>query len=219
MISVNSWSQEFIYNRGLVTLSIGPALPAYDFGMQQGIVLSSYAKVGTSINAEVSYFTNWNVGYNFMLVYNVNPVNTDKLAQAYMDASPAFQTTSAESAAFRDLAGLGGFIFDVPVVEKMSFTFKMMAGLRSVHKPNSLVKTTTVFSAIDYYETSDNSMIFAFLFGAGGRFMVNELFNIHLNANYMGSTMDFQYYRNKKVIKQKAHIGVLSVLLGVSYAF
>ncbi len=168
LLTVNSWSQEFVYYRGLATVSIGPAFPAYDFGMQKGLSLSSYAKVGTSITGEISYFTNWNVGYNFMFTYSVNPVNTDRLSQAYMDASPAFQTTSAESGAFRDIAGLGGLILDMPLIDRMSLTFKMMAGLRSMHKPNSLVKTTTVFSAIDYYETSDNSMVFAFLFCISG---------------------------------------------------
>jgi hypothetical protein len=103
-----AYSQEYIYNRGLATLSIGVAIPAYDFGMQKGIALSSYAKMGSNISAEVSYYYNWNVGLNFMLTYSVNPIDENKLVEGYFDASPAFNTVSAETESFRDIAGLGG---------------------------------------------------------------------------------------------------------------
>lgn len=198
---------------------MGVAIPAYDFGTLQGINLSSYAKLGTSITGEVSYFYNWNVGINFMLTYKMHAINVDKLAEGYMLQSPAFKTVAAQSEAFRDIAGLGGLIFDVPMNEYFSLTFKMMGGLRNIYKPTALVETTTVFSEVNYYETHQNKLVVAFLFTAGGRVAVNELFNVVMNVSYMGSTFDFEYYRNSKLIDQKAHIGSLSIEAGVSYSF
>ena len=217
-ISLQSYSQEFIYRRGLATLSIGTGVPGYDFGKQSGIYLSSYAKLGTSITGEVSYFYNWNVGINFMITYNVNPVDEGKLAAGYMLESPAFHTVNAKSEAFRDIAGLGGMVFDVPINDYFSVTFKTMMGLRNIYKPTASIETTTVFSEVNYYETHDNKLVFAFLFATGARVYVNDLFNVHLNFSYMGSTMNFEYLRNNKEISQEVHIGVLSIQAGVSYA-
>lgn len=219
LVCLKSNSQEFIYNRGLATLSIGVAMPSYDYGKRSGLQLSSYVKAGTNISGEVSYFTNWNFGVNFMFTYTVNPVNVDRLADAYMEASPAFVTAKAEAEAFRDFAGLGGFIFVVPMNDYLSLTFKTMGGLRNIYKPTSVVRTTTVFSAVDYYETHDSNLVVAFLFSAGGKMIVNDYFNIHFNISYMGSHFNLEYYRNSKLINQEAHIGLLIFNGGVSYAF
>jgi len=219
LLGLKSNSQEFIYHRGLATLTMGVAIPAYDFGSGSGINLSSHVKMGTNITAEVSYFTNFHVGMNFMITYSINPINTDELADAYLLESPAFVTTSAEARPFRDLAGLGGMVLDIPVFDRVSMSFKMMGGLRSIYKPTSVVKTTTVFSGIDYYETHSNNVVFALLFSGGARFYINDYFNLHFNASYMGSTLNLEYFRNNKAINQKTHIGVLTMNAGVSYSF
>lgn len=217
--SLYSNSQEFIYNRGLATLSVGVAIPAYDFGNESGISLSSYAKTGTTISGEISYFHSWNVGFNFMFTYSVNSVDVDGLAEGYMNESPAFENVTAQSEAFRDFAGLGGLVFDLPLNDYFSFNFKMMAGLRNVYKPTALIETTTVFSEVKYYETHDNQLIMAFLFSGGTKFKINDIFSVHLNASYMGSHYDFSYYRNSKEVNQKTHIGLLNITCGVSYVF
>lgn len=214
-----SHSQEYIYQRGLATLSMGVAIPAYDFGSESGISLTSYVKTGTNITAEVAYFYSWHVGLGVMLNYSVNPIDNNRLAEGYMLSSPAFKTVSAETEPFRDISGLAGFIFDIPPNEYFSFTFKLMAGLRNVYKPTALIKTTTLFSSIDYYETSDNVTVFAFLSSMGARVIVNEHFNVHVTASYIGSNINFNYYRNRKEINQQTHIGVLTILGGVSYSF
>ncbi len=208
-----------MYQRGLVTLSMGVAVPAYDFGRMKGVNLSSYANIGTNITAEVSYYYSWHVGVAFIVNYNVNPVDKNRLADGYMDASPAFKTAYAESEPFRDLSGLAGLVFDIPPNEYFSFTFKMMGGLRNVYKPTALIRTTTTFSTVDYYETSNNQTVFAFLTSMGGRVIINDNFNVHVAASYIGSTLNFEYYRNSKVINEKAHIGVLMMTGGVSYSF
>ncbi len=110
-------------------------------------------------------------------------------------------------------------VFDIPVNNYFSFTFKMMGGLYNVYKPAALIKTTTVFSTVNYYESSTNETVFAIYGSAGVRAMVNDHFNIHLNASYIGSTFNFTYNRNSSEINQKAHIGVLSITGGVSYLF
>lgn len=212
-------SQEYIYQRGLVTLSMGVAMPAYGFGNMRGINLSSYAKMGTNITGEVAYYYSWHVGLAFLVSYNVNPIDKNRLADAYMEASPAFKTVSATTKPFHDLSGMAGIVFDIPVNDFFSATFKMMGGLRNVYKPTALVQTTTAFSNVDYYETSDNKTVFAFLGSMGSRVIVNENFNAHIIVSYVGSTIPFEYNRNSKPIIEKAHIGVLMISGGVSYSF
>lgn len=212
-------AQEYIYNRGLASLNIGVSVPGYNFGDNAGITLSSHAKLGTTITGEITYFYSWHMGLNFMFTYCVNPIDNNKLAEAYMSESQAFTSAAAESESFRDFGGFGGFVFDVPTNDYFSMVFKMMAGLRNVYKPTSLVKTTTVLSSIDYYETHDNSLVLAFLFSAGGRIKINDRFNLHSDVYYVGSKFDFEYYRNKKLINSKEHLGTLRVTMGVSYAF
>ena len=198
---------------------MGVAIPAYDFGKLGGINLSSYANLGTSITGEVAYFNSWHVGVAFLMNYNVNPVDKKRLSNGYMDSSPAFKTANASTEPFRDLSGLAGFVFDIPPNEYLSFTFKMMAGLRNVYKPTALIHTTTTFSNVDYYETSDSQTVFAFLTSMGGRVIINDSFNAHLTASYIGSKINFEYQRNSKTINEKAHIGVLMMTGGVSYSF
>ncbi len=212
-------SQEYIYQRGLVTLSMGVARPTYGFGNHQGINLTSYAKTGTNITGEVAYFYSWHVGVAFLLSYNVNPIDENRLADGYMDASPAFKTVSATTSPFHDLSAMTGIVFDIPLNEFFSATFKMMGGLRNVYKPTALVQTTTTFSNVDYYETSDNKTVFAFLGSMGTRIIINENFNAHLMASYVGSKINFDYSRNSKQINEEAHIGVLVFSGGVSYSF
>jgi len=214
-----SHSQEYMYQRGLATLSMGVAIPAYDFGSGSGINLTSHVKPGTNITGEIAYFYSWHVGLGVMFNYSVNPIDNNRLAEGYMNSSPAFKTVTAETEPFRDISGLAGFIFDIPPNEYFSFTFKLMGGLRNVYKPTTLVKTTTLFSSIDYYETHDNKTVFAFLTSMGARVIVNDHFNVHVTASYIGSTINFEYYRNHKEITQKAHVGVLTILGGVSYSF
>lgn len=212
-------SQEYIYQRGLVTLSMGVAIPAYEFGSGSGINLSSYSKVGTNIRAEAAYFYSWHIGVGVMFNYSVNPIDNRRLEEGYLKSSNAFKTASAEAGSFRDLAGLAGIVFDIPPNEYFSFTFKLMGGLRNVYKPTALISTTTVFSSVDYYESSDNETVFALLTSAGARVIVNEHFNVHIDATYIGSSIDFVYDRNRNNLNQKVHIGVLSMTCGVSYSF
>ncbi len=219
LISQITYSQGYRYQKGVTKLSIGIAIPAYDFGLGNGINLSSNVKVGTNIAAEASYFYNWHYGVGFMLNYNVNPIDESRLADAYMELSPAFTSVSANAESFRDIAGLGGFLFDLPVNDYFSLTFKMMGGLRNLYKPTAHIKTTTAFSTVNYYETHNNQMVVAFLFSGGAKMIINENFNVHFNASYMGSNFDFEYKRNSKVIKQSAHVGVLNFTVAVSYSF
>ncbi len=203
----------------MAKLSIGAALPAYDFGYGNSIDLTSCVKVGTNIAAEISYYYNWHFGFGFMLNYNLNPVDESRLADNYMNRSPAFKTVSAKSEAFRDVSGLGGFVFDLPVTDILMINFKMFGGLRNIYKPTALIETTTVFSNVNYYETHNNQLVVAFLFSGGLKLVVNDDFNVHLDASYMGSKIEFEYLRNSTTINQPSHIGILNFAGGVSYNF
>ncbi len=212
-------AQEFMYQHRLVTLSMGVAVPAYALGNEKGTNVSSYATIGTNINAEGTYFYSWHAGIAVMFNYNINPIDTERLAEEYLLSSNAFKTVSAESESFHDISGLAGIVFDIPANDYFSFTFKMLGGLRNVYKPAALIKTTTVFSSVDYYETSTSATVFALLGTFGVKAIVNDNFNIHLNSSYIGSTLNFEYKRNNKDINQEAHIGILSIAGGVSYNF
>ncbi len=208
-----------MYQHGLVSLSMGVALPAYELGSARGIDVSAYATTGTSLIAEGMYFYSWHAGVVVMINYNVNPIDNNRLAKGYLDLSSAFKTASAKTEPFRDLSILTGMVFDIPVNDFFSVTFKMVGGLRNVYKPTALIETTTAFSTVNYYETSDNQMLFAFLGSVGTRIRINDSFNLNFAASYIGSTFDFEYMRNNKDIYQTSHIGVLSITGGVSYSF
>ncbi len=218
-VSKTTVAQEYIYQHGLVTLQMGVALPAYDLGSLSGLTLTSYAKIGTNIKVEADYFYSFHAGVGFIVNYSVNPVNTDKLSQGYLKSSEAFKTVTAESESFRDFSGLVGMVFDIPVNKYFSVMLKMFGGLRNVYKPAALIKTTTEFSSVDYYETSTNETIFAIMASAGARVIVNDHINLHLSFSYIGSTVPFVYKRNSKEINQDAHVGALSVDVGISYSF
>jgi hypothetical protein len=219
LLITHSFSQGYMYNRGLVSLSIGLSIPSYGFGNNDGINLSSYAKLGTTISGEVSYFSSKHVGFGFILNYNVNPIDDDKLANAYRIQSPAFIDIDVTSKPFSDIAGVAGFIFDMPFNDYVSFTVRMMGGLRNVYKPSVLIQTKTIYTSIDYYETHTNDVVFAFLFGFGVKYAINDIMNVHFNSSYMGSMLELDYMRNKREVNQEAHLGALSLLFGASYAF
>lgn len=219
VLSTSVFSQEFIYYRGLVSVSAGVAVPAYDFGDFSSTSLTSNAKLGTNICVETSYLYSHHVGLSFMLNYSVFSVNTDKLVDSYFNASPAFTTVSAESGTFRDLSGLIGLWVDVPVNDYLSLSLKMLGGLRNVHKPSALINTTTIFSSVYYYETDARDLVVAFLFSGGTRIAISERLNLNLNAAYIGSELNFEYVRNDDAIIEKSHIGIVSLNAGVSYFF
>jgi len=208
-----------MYQHRLVTLSMGIAIPAYALGNEKGTSISSHATLGTNINLQGAYFYSWHYGIAVMVNYNVNPVDSKSLAQAYLESSPAFKTVTTEVESFHDIAGLMGVVFDIPINNIFSATFKMLGGLRYVYKPAALISTSTVFSTLDYYESSTNEIVFALYGTAGGKAIINDHFGLHINASYMGSTYDFTYLRNSKEVNQEAHIGILSISAGVSYNF
>lgn len=208
-----------MYYRGLISVSGGVAIPAYDFGDFSSTSLTSNANVGTNLCVEATYLYSFHVGLTFMINYNINTVDTKKLEDSYFNASPAFKTVSTDVGAFRDFSGLAGLVFDVPANDYFSVYLKMMGGLRNMYKPTAIIKTTTIFSSVDYYETDANDLVAAFLFSGGIRFVISEKLNLHLNSTYIGSVFNFEYVRNDDKISEKSHIGLLSINAGVSYFF
>ena len=213
-------AQAYMYQRGLATLSVGVTSPSYAFGNYQGTELHSYVNLGTCITGEVAYFYSKNVGLNFLINYNVHTIDNNSLAESYLDLNPEYKTVTVQTNPFQELSGFTGFVFDIPPVEYFSFVFKLMVGLRNIHKPSASVQITTDNSTINYNETSDNSITFALYSSAGLRVVVNDHFNIHINASYVGSTYDFEFERNSAPVDMKdVHIGILSFVGGVSYSF
>lgn len=212
-------AQSYMYRRGLAALSVGVSVPAYSFGNHTGTDIHSYVNYGASVVGEAAYFYSKHVGFNFLVYYNVNTIDDAKLANSYLTSSSAYQSVSAKTEPFRELSGFAGFVFDIPATEYLSFVFKMMAGLRGVHKPTALIKTTTVFSTIDYYETSDNQVAFALYSSMGGRIVISEQLNLNLNVSYVGSTIDFEFFRNSTPVTENVHVGILQFMGGVSYSF
>ena len=213
-------AQAYMYQRGLAALSVGVTSPSYAFGNYQGIELHSYANIGTCITGEVAYFYSKHVGLNFLTNFNVHTIDEKSLAEGYLDSNPVYKTATAQTGAFREISGFAGFVFDIPPTEYFSFVFKLMAGLRNIYKPSASIQTTTDFSTIDYYETSDNRTSFALYSSVGLKVILNDNFNVNFNTSYVGSQYDFESDRNGVPVELKnIHIGILSFAGGVSYSF
>ena len=212
-------AQVYIYQRGLVTVSAGVAVPAYDMRNFKGFRVVNYAKNGTSVNAEIAYFYSRHVGVAFLTNFTINKVDELKLANSYLISNQLFTSVNVQSESIGTLAALAGVVFDIPVNKYFSFIINMMVGLNYAYKPAVLVNATTVFSNLQYYETRTNDMKFVLYNSAGAKLKLFDQVSAHIKASYVGSTYNFEYKKNTSEIKQESHMGILSLLVGISYLF
>ncbi len=203
----------------MVALSTGVALPAYQYGSFTGTDLTAYANTGFNLNGEISYFYSHYFGITFMANYNLNGINTNKLEQSYMNDTSSITNVNVNTSSCHDFAGLGGIVLNVPIEERVSMYFRMMMGLRNFYKPSATTKITDNTGVSTIVETSASDLLMALYFSAGGKVMLTESFNLHVNASYIGSTFELNYKSNSTEVNQDAHIGVLAINVGVSYIF
>jgi len=220
VLAGNIKGQYYYFDRGLVEVNVGVAIPFFNFGDQHGIESAHYAKTGFNAGGSVAYFYSKHVAMEFNLNYNIHGVNTNKLADAYYQTDTINNIAAAVTVgSFHDFSGAVGFRFDLPVSEQFSFVFKMMSGLRGVHKPGATINLVTISGPSRIIETSDTQVKFAFYSAFGGRVKITEKLGVHVMVSYIGSNLNFEFTKNKVPVVTNEHLGVIMVNADVGLSF
>lgn len=90
-------TQPYMCQCGLIALSAGVPVPAYDMRNNKGFRAVNYAKNGTSVNAEIAYFYSRHVGVIFLTNFTINKVDELKLANSYLLSNPLFTKVTVQS--------------------------------------------------------------------------------------------------------------------------
>lgn len=217
---VSAEAQYYRFDRGLTEAHIGVALPFFDFGKGKGTRLAQHAQTGFNLGGSVAYFYSRHMALEFDLNYNINSVNSSKLADVYAQTDTALiSSASVSTGSFHDISGMVGLRFDLPVNEYFSIVLKMMGGLRAVHKPEASINLSTISGPMKITETSDTQILFALYSSFGTRLKITDNLDVHMDASYIGSRIDFEFERNSIPITEPLHMGVIIISAGIGYSF
>ncbi len=201
------------------SIQSGLSWPYDRFGNHSNLNFSSFATPGYNVTLQSIYFYTPNFGVGINLMLNINPVDNKKLAQAYVNSKDAFIDATATVSPFYETSVLMGIYYQVPLSDYFAFTFSMLAGMQTVYKPAGRVYVKGLFVTIPFVESKDEQTNFVFYYKFGMQIKLYRLVYLEASAAYIGSTYNFEYYRNNNKILQKQHIGELMFRLGVAFKF
>lgn len=216
---LNTSAQLFYYDPGYVSVTTGASFALHHFGKKRGLSTTNFAKTGFNITAEATFFHSKNVGFGGLYSFNVNGVDANDMASAYVHSNINYVSASVETENFMVHLGMIGFTFLVPVTKNFAFTFKLLGGFAYVYKPAAVIHLNMPFTSVDIFESGTSRMNFAFYNHIGAKLKLVDGFWLLGELSYVASKFHLDYLVNSKEVSEVKHLGILSPRMGVAYIF
>ncbi len=186
-ISAATHAQKSSTDHWVFSLDGGIASPLGNFGKADyADEKSGFAKTGGHINVSAVYYVNKNFGIGILGGYSLFGFSSQSLADGYKEDSGTDSTTLYKKGNNKNLSILIGPYYSIPVNEKFSVDFRVLAGY---------VKTHLSGFQVYYEDYTDNVMTqressaaaFGFQAGGGLTYKITKLIRIKFNADYLSS--------------------------------
>ncbi len=218
------WSQSS--RKQYLGLSIGPSFALSDFAKTDlNDSTSGFAKTGVALNFTYAYRLSHNFGFQFMVDYSSNKLDTDKYADELMLANPTYSVQVESSQNWSSGGLFGGPFLRFPIGDYFSLDVRGLIGYYGSYSPKATIYASSIENQgqkATYYRETSRAYGFGYLLGAGVKYRVSNYY-ITLFADYVGSDLNFKNGSGwdwndepyKTTFSQK--INYLSVAIGLAY--
>ena len=202
-------------NPSFVSLMSGPSFPVGKFHNKE-LPDGGFAKLGVNASLEGAWFFKPWAGIGANTSFNLHPVDVGSLGYEKVNADPFMNDITIRSDPYLSLSVYAGLYFNVPLVQRLSFTAKALGGIIYAQTPYQLNKADYFIIGKDWYEiTSAGDIDGSFLAGAGLRYDLNGCIGFALNSDFTYNVMDFNFISALGTRTDKKVMSYVTVLAGL----
>lgn len=176
-----------------VSINAGTSIPLAGFYSKK-LPEGGFALTGLAVSAEGAWFIKPWLGIGANAGMNLLPVDVVALGYEKAASDPFIIEGWVRSDPYFTAAGYAGLFFNVPVVQRLSFTAKALGGIMFARTPYQLYKAEYFMIGVKWFEvTSSEDFEASFLAGAGFRYDLNSCLGLVLNSEYTYNQCDFGF--------------------------
>lgn len=185
---------------------------------------SGYAKNGGIGGVEGAYFFSRHFGIGGLVNYAAYKTNIKPLSDGYQDSFDVDQVTTT-AGSYKLWNVMPGLYFDLPIMKKLAFTARALAGISHATTPSVAVDVEDGGNDDGTFEQKEASKTaFAFDLGAGLSYRVVKCIAINLRADYFETKPDFTIDNTQRlnnagrlINSYDQPLSAINISLGVAY--
>jgi hypothetical protein len=199
-----------------VSLNAGIPIPVGDFHSKE-LPDGGFALAGFSSSLEGAWFFKPWLGIGGNAGFNLSPVDVETLGYEKALDDPFIDEAFVRSDPYFISSFYAGLFFNVPLVQKLSFTGKATGGLIYAATPYQLYKADYYLIGMKWFEvTSAEDFEASFLVGAGLRYDLNNCLGFALNSDFTYNNCEFDFVTaNNEIRTDQKVISFINVSLGL----
>ena len=178
---------------GFIGIQAGPSIPVGSYNAVE-LPDGGFASVGFSSSIEGAwYFLPW-LGVGGQLGVHVQTVNAAALETAKEQSDPFIIEAYITSDPYRNYTLYAGAYFQVPIMQRLSFTAKMLGGAMYSQSPYQYYTIDYFMIGLKTFEvTSSGDYEWSFLSGAGLTYQLNNRLGFTLNGEFTYNQDEFDF--------------------------
>jgi hypothetical protein len=213
-------AQYYVYKGpSYVAINGGYSLPNSNFGkMKDNLNYGTFVKPGMNLGVEGAYFYSENIGFGMLVNVHYHAIDLEQIEQEYLSFYTDYSQAKADVKPFVTIAPMMGFFADLPVSDQFSITFKLLSGFYIARKPEGKVVLSGPVPNT-YDEKFAIATNFAIYNSAGIRYSPLYHWSLHLNAEFVSSTFNFEFENEGKDVIQKQLVRSILFTAAIAYRF
>ena len=199
-----------------IGLQAGPSIPAGKYHAKE-LPDGSFTTIGFSTSLEGAWFFLPWLGVGGQAGMSFHPVDVGTLGYEKVLEDPFLDDVYIRSDPYRNYTAYAGLYFEIPLVQRLSFTSKALGGMLFSNTPYQLYKANYYMIGEKWYEvTSAGDFEFSFLAGAGLKYSLKNCIGFTLNGEFTYNQADFDFNTSDGSIRiDERVISYVNVVLGV----
>jgi len=199
-----------------ISLQTGPSFPVGKF-KDKKLPDGSFSLTGFSTSLEGAWFFKSWLGAGGSAGMHFHPVDVKTLGYEKVIADPFMNDVYIRSDPYRSYTLYAGFYFQVPLLQRLSFTAKALGGMIYTQSPYQLYKAEYEMIGEKWFEiTSAGDFEGSFLAGAGLKYELKNCIGFSLNSEFTYNVMDFDFELTNGTIRtDKKVVAFVNVLGGI----
>jgi hypothetical protein len=185
---------------------------------QKNLEDGSFALTGFNVSAEGAWFFHKNFGVGVSGGINFHPVDVGVLGWEKVQSDAFLEDLYIRSDPYKIITAMGGFYTQIPILDKFSFTGKLLAGMLWGQTPYQLYKPQYFLTGPDFYEiTPATDYKFSWQAGIGLRYNISPCFGLVLDSDFMYDKLSFQFNSNSGIRVEEKIVSFINTTLGIRF--
>jgi hypothetical protein len=178
----------------------------------------SFTLTGFNVSTEGAWFFHKNFGVGASGGINFHPVDVGVLGWEKVQSDAFLEDLYIRSDPYKIITAMGGFYTQIPIMDKFSFTGKLLVGLLWGQTPYQLYKPQYYLTGPDFYEiTPATDYKFSWQAGIGLRYDISPCFGLVLDSEFMYDKLSFQFNTDTNSRVDERIISFINTTLGIRF--